>query len=319
MENAAGGAARHALGIAVDAFPVWVLAACGLALVEPALFTWFRGPAIVAALAVIMLGMGMTLTLADFALVATRPRAVAAGFVAQYGIMPAAGWGVATGLELEPALAAGLVLVACCPGGTASNVVTAIARGDVALSVVMTTCSTFAAVLLTPLLTRLLAGRFVAVDAAGLIVSTLQVVVLPVAAGVFLNRRLPGVTRAVAPAAPLVSVLAIALVCASVVGQHAAEVRRGGATLLGAVLMLHALGFALGYAVTRLAGFDRDVARTIAIETGMQNSGLGVVLAQRNFPTEPLVAVPCAISSVAHSLIGSGLAAWWRWRDGRGG
>lgn len=295
-----------------NAFPLWVLIACGMALVEPRLFTWFRGEAIVVGLAVIMLGMGITLSLEDFARVTTRPAAVATGFVAQFLIMPTAGWLVATALDLPTPFALGLILVACCPGGTASNVVTYIARADVPLSVLMTTCTTLGAVLLTPLLTKLLAGRLVPVDAQGLFLSTLQVVVLPVAAGVGVNRFLPGVVRAVLPVAPLVSVVTIALVCASIVGQNAAAIRESGLRILAAVVLVHGLGFGVGYAFARAFGYDRIVSRTISIEVGMQNSGLGVVLAQRHFPSEPLTAVPCAISSVVHSVIGSLLAGWWR-------
>ena len=288
---------RRLLDLAANAFPLWVLVACGLALVEPRLFTWFRGNAIVVGLAVIMLGMGITLSLDDFARVATRPATVAAGFVAQFAIMPTAGWLVATLLDLETPYAVGLILVACCPGGTASNVVTYIARADVALSVLMTTCTTLGAVVLTPLLTKLLAGRLVEVDAWGLFLSTLQVVVLPVAT--------------------LVSVVTIALVCASVIGQNAAAILGTGPRLLAAVVLLHGLGFGVGYLFARLFGYDRIVSRTISIEVGMQNSGLGVVLAQKHFPAEPLTAVPCAISSVTHSVIGSLLAGWWRLRPAR--
>ncbi len=295
-----------------NAFPVWVLVACGLALVEPRLFTWFRGEAIVVGLAVIMLGMGITLSIDDFARVATRPATVAAGFVAQFVIMPMSGWLVATTLGLDTPFAVGLILVACCPGGTASNVVTYIARADVALSVLMTTCTTLGAVVLTPLLTKLLAGRLVEVDAWGLFFSTLQVVVLPVAAGVAINRFLPRVVHAVMPVAPLVSVITIALVCASIIGQNAAAVLGSGPQLLLAVVLLHSIGFGVGYCFARLLGYDRIVGRTISIEVGMQNSGLGVVLAQKHFPAEPLTAVPCAISSVVHSVIGSLLAGWWR-------
>ena len=305
---------RRTLELAANAFPVWVLAACTLALFQPAYFTWFRGEAIVIGLAVIMLGMGITLSVDDFARVATRPGTVAAGFVAQFLIMPTAGWLVATLCDLETPFAVGLILVACCPGGTASNVVTYIARADVALSVLMTTCTTLGAVVLTPLLTKLLAGRLVEVDAWGLFLSTLQVVVLPVAAGVAINRWLPGVVRTVMPVAPLVSVLTIALVCASIIGQNAAAVTASGPRLLGAVVLVHAIGFGVGYLFAWLLGYDRTVARTISIEVGMQNSGLGVVLAQKHFPAEPLTAVPCAISSVVHSVIGSLLAGWWRLR-----
>ena len=302
------------LELLANVFPVWVLVACGLALVEPAWFTWFRGPAIVAGLAVIMLGMGITLSLTDFARVAARPAAVATGFVAQFLIMPLAGWFVAATAGLETPFAVGIMLVAACPGGTASNVVTYIARADVALSVLMTTCSTLGAVVLTPLLVKLLAGRLVDVDAIGLFFSTLQVVVLPVAAGVAINRFAPRVVDRVLPVAPLVSVVMIALVCASIVGQNAAAIRTSGLRLLAAVAAVHALGFGVGYAFARVFGYDRSVSRTISIEVGMQNSGLGVVLAQKHFPAEPLTAVPCAISSVVHSVLGSLLAGCWRLR-----
>lgn len=299
-----------------NAFPIWVAAACSLALVEPTLFTWFKGEAIVVGLAVIMLGMGMTLSLTDFGRVASRPLAVVAGVTAQFLIMPAAGWAIATGLGLERPFAVGLILVACCPGGTASNVVTFIARADVALSVVMTTCSTLAAVFLTPLLTALLAGQFVQVDTWGLFRSTLQVVILPVAGGVALNRLLPQAVASVLPIAPLVSVLVIALICGSIIAQNAAAVREAGSQLLVAIALLHIAGFGVGFLFARLLGYPTRIARTISIETGMQNSGLGVVLAQKHFASEPLTAVPGAISALTHSVIGSMLAAWWRWRAG---
>ncbi|MFM9058460.1 MAG: bile acid:sodium symporter family protein [Planctomycetaceae bacterium] len=307
---------RRALDLAANAFPLWVLAACGLALVEPACFSWFREPWISRGLGLVMLGMGLTLTPADFRGVAAHPATVAAGFVAQFLIMPAAGWGVATLLDLEPAFAAGVILVGCCPGGTASNVVTYIARGDVPLSVVMTACSTVGGVVLTPLLTKWLAERWVDVSAIDMLLATLTVVVLPVAAGVALNRLAPRVVLGVAPAAPLVSVLTIALICGSAIAQNAAAVRASGPRLLLAVGLLHAAGFALGHLVARALGYDRRIARTISIEVGMQNSGLGVVLAKTiAFPATAGVApaaVPCAISAVTHSVIGSLLAGIWR-------
>ncbi|MBM4023442.1 MAG: bile acid:sodium symporter family protein, partial [Planctomycetes bacterium] len=278
----------------------------------PELFTWFRGPLIVGGLTIVMLGMGMTLSPADFTRVVSRPAAVFAGFVAQFTIMPAAGWAVATGLDLPPPLAVGLILVGCCPGGTASNVVTYIAKADVALSVTMTTCSTLAAVVLTPLLTSLLAGHLVEVDPIGLFRDTLLVVVLPVAGGLLFTRFLPDMAADLMPAAPLVSVLAIALICGSIIGQSADTVRESGLRLLAAIGLLHAVGFVVGYVFARLFRFPPVVARTISIETGMQNSGLGVVLARRNFAAEPLTAVPGAISALVHSVLGSLLAAWWR-------
>jgi predicted Na+-dependent transporter len=177
----------RALTIATNLFPIWVLLAGILALFFPPLFTWFSGPFIVWGLAIIMLGMGVTLSIDDFKSVAKMPKAVAAGFIAQYTIMPLLGWSVATALQLPDQFAAGLILVACCPGGTASNVVTYLAKANVALSVLMTMCSTFAAVLMTPLLTKWLAGKIVPVDAVGLFLRTLQVVLLPLLIGLALH------------------------------------------------------------------------------------------------------------------------------------
>ncbi|MCR6656210.1 MAG: bile acid:sodium symporter family protein [Opitutus sp.] len=178
------------LALATNAFPVWVVIGGALALVEPRWFTWFA-PYIVPGLAVIMLGMGVTLGVEDFRRVAKMPRPVALGFAAQYAIMPLMGWSVAHMMNLDTPFAVGLILVSCCPGGTASNVVTFIARANVALSVAMTACSTFTAVFMTPLLTTWLVGTRVEVDAIGLFWSTFQVVILPVAAGVAINRFFP--------------------------------------------------------------------------------------------------------------------------------
>lgn len=301
------------LNAATTLFPLWVLLGGLLALLYPPLFTWFSGPAIVWGLAVIMLGMGITLSVEDFRGVARMPRAIAFGFLAQYAIMPLVGYVVATTLALPTPFAVGLILVACCPGGTASNVVAYLARASVALSVLMTMCTTFGAIFMTPLLTRWLAGTLVPVDALGLFFSTLQVVLLPLVLGVALHHLTPRLVDAVQPVAPLVAVVTIVLICSSVIGQNAAAVIASGARLLLAVLLLHGGGFALGYAVTRLAGYGRIVSRTVSIEVGMQNSGLGVVLARQHF-ADPLTAVPCAISSVFHSVIGSLLAAVWRLR-----
>ena len=304
----------RALNHITNLFPFWVLLGGALALMEPGLFTWFRGQQIVWGLAVIMLGMGITLTVADFRQVLRMPRAIAVGFVAQYSIMPLLGVTIARALQLETPLAVGLILVACCPGGTASNVVTYLARGNVALSVLMTMCTTFAAVVMTPLLTKWLAGTYVPVDATKLFLDTVKVVLAPLLLGLGLNQFSPQLVRWVLPVAPLISVITIVLICASIIGQRAADIRQSGGTLLLAVLLLHAGGFALGYAFSKLFGYDKIVNRTVAIEVGMQNSGLGVVLAQSNFPQMPATATPCAISAVFHSVIGSLLAGYWRMR-----
>ena len=205
------------LNLLTNLFPIWVLLGGMLALIQPRWFTWFRGPAIVWGLAVIMLGMGITLSVDDFRRVLKRPRMIAVGFVAQYLIMPFLGWGVARWLKLEAPFAVGLILVACCPGGTASNVVCYIAKADVALSVLMTTCSTFGAVFMTPLLTKWLASTYVQVDAWRLFLDTVQIVLLPVLLGLVVHHLLPRLVKAVLPAAPLVSVMTIAMIVASTV------------------------------------------------------------------------------------------------------
>lgn len=305
---------RQQLLAAANWFPAWVLGAALLALWQPPLFAWFSGPWIVWGLAVVMLGMGLTLSMEDFADVLRLPRAVAVGFAAQYTIMPLLGWVIAKALALPDMLAVGLILVACCPGGTASNVVTYLARGNVALSVLMTMCSTFAAVIMTPLLTGWLAGAYVPVDALGILFTTAQVVLAPLLLGLLLHHKAPRLTEFFLPAGPLLSVIVISLIVGSIIGQNASAIMSHGLLLLAAVVLLHGGGFALGYAMARAFGFDRTIARTISIEVGMQNSGLGAVLAKTRFAAEPLAAVPSALSSVCHSLIGSLLAGWWRLR-----
>ena len=301
---------HRGLAVATQLFPLWVVLAGAAALLHPPLFLWVSGKLIVWGLAVIMLGMGITLSLADFRAVARMPRAVLAGVAAQYLIMPFLGWAAARTFGLPPALAAGVILVACCPGGTASNVVTYLAKANVALSVLMTMVSTFAAVILTPLLTKWLAGTLVPVDAWGLFASTVQVVLLPVTLGLALHHLTPRIVAFVLPAAPLVSVVAIVLICAGIIAQEADVLLASGLSLIACVFTVHAAGFALGHAFARLLGYGDDVRRTLAIEVGMQNSGLGAVLAKRHF-ADPTTALPAAISATIHSVIGSALAAYW--------
>lgn len=300
------------LVLAANLFPVWVLLGAVTALFYPAAFTWFDRTWITVGLAVIMLGMGITLSVDDFKKVLRMPKAVGCGFAAQYLIMPFLGWWVAQLYRLDPPLAVGLILVSCCPGGTASNVVTYIARANIALSVLMTMCSTMAAVVMTPLLTSWLAGAYVPVDGWGMFWSTVQVVLLPMLVGLFCHHRFPALTRWVSPAGPLVSVVLITLICASIVGQNRMAILENGVLILSAVATLHSAGFFLGYLFARIFRYDVIVARTVSIEVGMQNSGLGATLARAHFTAEPLAAVPSAISSVCHSVIGSLLAGIWR-------
>ena len=259
----------------------------------------------------IMLGMGLTLRIEDFRHVLAQPSTVLVGVVGQYLIMPLCGWAIAEAFQLERHHAAGLILVACCPGGTASNVIAFLAKADVALSVSMTTVSTVAAVVLTPTLASALVGNRIAVDAFALMWTTAQVVIVPVGTGVALRRYAPQAIERLLPYAPPVAVLAIVLIVASILGAGREQLLGGGMLMMLAVVSLHTCGFALGYLAAAVLRRDARTRATVSIEVGMQNSGLGVVLARAHFAS-PLVAIPSALSSVVHSLIGSALAAMWR-------
>lgn len=309
---------------ATNLFPVWVLIGGAMALVEPGWFTWFNGEFITWGLAVIMLGMGITLSVDDFRAVLKMPRAVAAGFFAQYLIMPFLGWSLAHLFKLQTPFAVGLILVSCCPGGTASNVVAYLARANVALSVLMTMCTTFGAIAMTPLLTKWLAGQYVPVDAWGLFLSTVKIVLAPLVIGLGLHHFFPRFVKTILPMSPLVSVLTITLICAGIIGSSVEIVKRSRTDLeqslgilLLAVFLLHVGGFFLGYLFGKLLRYDKITCRTISIEVGMQNSGLGTALARAHFANLALAPLPCAISATFHSVIGSVLAGVWRLRPAK--
>ncbi|MDF1754072.1 MAG: bile acid:sodium symporter family protein [Verrucomicrobiales bacterium] len=296
-----------------NAFPLWVLIFSTIALFYPAAFVWFL-PYIPIGLGIIMLGMGMTLTFSDFKDVLKMPRAAVIGVICQFTIMPFLGYSIARllGLEkIDPHLAVGLILVACCPGGTASNVIAYLARANVALSVLMTVVSTFAAILLTPLLTKVLVGTMLEVSAMKLFLDTLQVVLLPVVAGLLINRFAPKVVKQVTPFSPFVSVVAIVLIVACIIGLKNEVILGSGWRLLAAPALLHISAFTVGYFAARCLRLSESASRTISIEVGMQNSGLGTYLANNNFKGTN-AAVPCAISAVYHCLIGSVIAGIWR-------
>jgi BASS family bile acid:Na+ symporter len=295
----------------VTLFPVLILAGAGIAFVSPDTFTPLGG-LITPLLGIIMFGMGLTLTVPDFKLVVTRPLPVLLGVVAQYSIMPLLGWAVAWALQLPPELAAGVILVGCAPGGTASNVVTYLAKGDTALSVAMTSVSTLLAPVLTPLLTLWLAGQYMPVDGVGMAVSILQIVLVPVALGLAVRMLLPRLTTKALPALPWVSVVAITLVVVAVVAGSADAIVEAGLLVLAAVVLHNCLGYAIGYGFGRLTGQPERVRRTMAIEVGMQNSGLAAGLAAQYF--SPLAALPGAVFSVWHNVSGAILAALLRRR-----
>ncbi len=266
-------------------------------------------PTIPFLLGVIMFGMGLTLRARDFSAVLRRPQAVAVGLVAQYAVMPLLGWGIGTALGLSATLLVGMVLVGSSPGGTASNVVVYLARGDVALSVAMTSVSTLLAPLLTPLLVLWLAGSTLPVNAVGLFLSIVKIVLVPVLLGIVVRAAAPrGVERAL-PFLPLVSVLGIVIAVAAVVGASAKAVLSSGLLLLLAVVLHNGLGLLLGYFAARLAGLSEAGRRAISVEVGMQNSGLAASLATVHFT--PLAALPAAVFSIWHNVSGASIASFW--------
>ncbi len=295
-------------------YPVWLVGGAILSLWRPPTFIWFTGPWISWAISIVMLGMGFTLTIDDFKRLAKAPGSLALGFLAHYTIMPLTGWALAKLVGLEPGLAVGLILVASCPSGAASNVVSYLARADVALAVSVTLTSTLFAFVMTPLWCQTLAGHFVPVDAVGLCLSTLQVVVAPVLLGVLCNWKFPRFVAKVSRYGAPVSVVALVLITCGIVSQNAAAVIANAGRLIIATFLLHVLGFALGYVVSRLLRYPELTARTVAIEVGMQNGGMAAMLAKKNFPMEPLSAVPAVFSGVMQNIVGSIMASWWRAR-----
>ncbi len=306
-------------------FWLWTLLGTLWAWLFPAHFVWFVTKTVPGTdlklvplgLGVIMLGMGLTLSFEDVKRALALPRAVAIGVAAQFLIMPFLGWGVATLFGLEDGLKLGLILVSCCPGGTASNVVSYLARANVALSVLMTMCSTLLAIVLTPYLTKGYAAVTVpiTVDAPAMLLSMLAIVLLPVVSGVVVNRFLGARVRAVVgEVSPLVSIAVIVLIVGGIVGAKKELILEHFNVLLLAVFILHLTGFFFGYLWARLLRLDESARRTVSIEVGMQNSGLGATLADLHFAAQPGAAMVCAISALYHCLIGSVLASIWRAR-----
>ncbi len=292
-------------------FPLWALLLSAVAWVMPQWFTPWR-EAIVPLLMVIMFGMGMTLTLKDFVRVWTRPGVLAFGVALQYLVMPVAAWAVASLMKLPPALLAGMVLVGSSPGGTASNVICYLARGNVALSVSLTFLSTLLAFLLTPAFTWLLAGRAVPVPFESMLLDILRIVLAPVLIGAALNSLLGRRLTRLMPVFPVLSVAAIVIIIAIIVALNQPRLGQIGLAIGGAIVLHNGIGLLLGYLLPRLAGQDPITARTLAIETGMQNSGLAVALALKYFGA--MAALPGALFSIWHNLSGALLASFWRRR-----
>lgn len=259
-------------------------------------------------LGVVMFGMGMATKVEDFKVVFSRPADIAIGCVAQFTIMPALAWALSRLFGLDEALALGVILVGCCPGGTASNVITYLAKGDLALSVGMTSVSTLLAPFLTPALTLLLAGKTVDVDACGMFVGILWVVILPIILGFAAKRYFPGFTARMARFMPTVSSVVICVIIALVLSANAKRLSSGGLTVFLVVALHNLCGLALGYVLAAALRLSEPKRRALCIEVGMQNSGLAATLAAVHFAAYPMAALPGAIFSVWHNLSGAFVA-----------
>ena len=297
--------------------PAVVAAAAVVAYFFPAVFGWVRGDAQTAVLGLIMLTMGLTLTGKDFRILATRPLDIAIGSLAQFTLMPLIAWTLVHVLGLPRAVGVGLILVGCSPGGVSSNIMSFLCKGDVAFSVGMTTLSTLAAPLTTPLLMLWLAGESVDVNAVGMFKSILFVTLLPVALGLGLNAALGhregfGEVKKLLPG---IAVLGLCCIVGGVASAHGREVVRSGAIIFVAVFCHNTLGYVLGYASGVAARFNKAKRRTVAIEVGMQNAGLATVLAVKHFPQMPEAAIASAVSCVWHSVSGALLAGVFNFAD----
>ena len=290
-------------------FAAWVLLFAVLAFFAPAQFRWIAAW-IVPLLGIIMFGMGLTLSKEDFREVFRRPVDVLIGVLGQFIIMPGLAWLLCQALRLPPEIAIGVILVGCCPGGTASNVMTYLGRGDVALSVAITSVTTLLAPVVTPALIYLLASQWLEVSATAMFWSIVQVVVLPIGLGVIAQSLLRDKVKVAVGVLPLVSVVAIVAIVAAVVAANQPKIATSGALIFAVVVLHNGLGLLLGYWLGKLTGRSIAKRKTLAIEVGMQNSGLGAALAAAHF--SPLAAVPSAIFSVWHNISGGLVATWFQ-------
>lgn len=288
-------------------FAVWVILFAVLGYVMPDTFKQLT-PWIVSLLGIIMFGMGLTISGKDFQEVVRRPLDVGLGVLAQFLIMPLLAVVLTKLIPMPAEIAAGVILVGCCPGGTSSNVMTYLSKGDVALSVACTSVTTLLAPIVTPFLVLMLASEYLPVDAWAMFLSIVKVVLLPLGLGFIAQKLLPGIVRAAVPALPLVSVTGIVLIVAAVVGASKGAIAQSGLLIFAVVVLHNGLGYLIGYLAARAGGLNMAKRKAIAIEVGMQNSGLGAALATAYF--SPLAAVPSAIFSVWHNISGALFANW---------
>lgn len=282
-----------------------VLLVAAVSLIVPASFEWIDTQVINPLLGVIMFGMGLTLSMHDFKVVLSRPWDILMGCVTQFTVMPLLALGLTWVFALPKELALGVILVGCCPGGTASNVITYLAKGDLALSVGMTATSTLLAPLLTPMLVWMMAGTMVGVDTMGMLQSIVYVVIAPIIGGLLCQRFLPQLTKRVTPYLPALSTLAIGMVVGIVVSHNADRLMLGGMLVALVVVLHNLLGLCVGYIIGKLLKLERPKRVALSIEVGMQNSGLASSLAVMHFAAYPLATIPGALFSVWHNISGA--------------
>jgi BASS family bile acid:Na+ symporter len=292
----------------VTGFPLFAIIVSIIAARYPEFLIGYK-TAIIPLLGIVMFAMGMTLTLGDFKRVLKSPKVISLGLLLQYGLMPLLAFIIAIVLSLPTELMAGLILVGACPGGTASNVICYLGRGDVALSITLTAISTLLAVFLTPVLTWLYIGQEVPVPIINMMLTVLKIIILPVMLGIIVNSYFGEYLTQIKQFLPVISVIAIVFIIAIIVALNAHQIVQLAFPIIIAVLLHNGLGLASGYTIARWLGYDDKICRTLAIEVGMQNSGLGVALATKYFTT--LTALPGAFFSIWHNITGSLLAAYW--------
>lgn len=293
-----------------------VLAVAALALFAPGTCLWVQTSWVNYLLMVVMFGMGLTLKLDDFKLVFTRPKDIIVGCLAQFTVMPILAWILGKVFQLDPALMAGVVLVGTCPGGTSSNVITYLSKGDVPLSVGMTSVNTLLAPFLTPAITYFLLRTTVTVDMVSMFMSIVKVVILPIALGFVINKMFGKTTQKMVKVLPSVSVIAICLIVAAVVSHNAEKIMSTGVLVFVVVILHNLLGYACGFLVGKLLQLNIAKTKALSIEIGMQNSGLATSLAGTAFPTLAMATVPGAVFSVWHNISGAVLANIYnRWTE----
>ena len=287
---------------------VLVLMVAALSLIVPASLAWMGTWVINPMLGIIMFGMGLTLKAQDFKIVLSRPKDILIGCLTQFTVMPLLAWGLTKAFSLPQELAIGVILVGCCPGGTASNVITYLAKGDLALSVGMTAASTVLAPVLTPLLIWLLAGTMVDVHTSAMLLSIVYIVILPIVCGLICQRFLCKMPQRVTPYLPAFSSIAVALTVGIVVAHNADRLMTAGWLVVLIVMLHNLLGLGIGYLVGRLLRLQRPKCVALSIEVGMQNSGLATSLAVMHFAAFPLATIPGAVFSVWHNISGAIMA-----------